>query len=248
MIDLSGVPPDQRQVILAAYEKHCTGRKSSHLGGKGRSASKGWAFLQHYNELLVHVELVGGRPTLFLKTEGHTTGITGVVPHLKSYIHKKKTGEGLEASPLLTAFAKEYPGLVDRRGAENYGKEYEELLGKLGLKGRMATARQVIEALFIKTGFQPEGNPAVKAFAQSASNDRLGRALSSYCDAATTVGAGGVKFRAGGLVTGPMIEHLRGVAKGLKDDGRQDTPRLFQETIATPQEIDRSLDYFCSCT
>ena len=45
MIDLAGLNVPQRGVVKAAYDKHLTGRKSSHLSGSGRSASKGWAFL-----------------------------------------------------------------------------------------------------------------------------------------------------------------------------------------------------------
>jgi hypothetical protein len=52
MIDLSAVPPPQRSTIESAMKKHCSGRKSSHLSGSGRSATNDWEFLNGYKELL----------------------------------------------------------------------------------------------------------------------------------------------------------------------------------------------------
>jgi hypothetical protein len=128
MIDLAGLSVAQRDNIESAYKSLCSSRKSSHLGGSGRSASEKWDFLQGYKELLVQYEAITGRPYLFLKAEGHTTGLSGIVPHLQSYLHKRKTGEGLQASPFLNAVAVATPGLVEPRAAENYDKGYEKLL------------------------------------------------------------------------------------------------------------------------
>ena len=138
MINLAELSNDQRSVIEQAYNKHCYGRMSSHLSESGRSASKGWEFLQGYKELLVQYESTKGKPYLFLKSEGHNF-ISGIVPHMRSWVHKKKHGVGLEASPALHALAhpvSAWAGPIEDRAAENYGKGYEKLLKELGLKGK----------------------------------------------------------------------------------------------------------------
>lgn len=245
MIDLGGLTVAQRDVVDQAFAAHCTSRKSSHLGGAGRSASKGWDFLAGYKELLVQNDSIKGRPYLFLKTEGHTTGLSGVVPHIQSYLHKRKTGEGLQSSPFLAAMAVAVPGLIEPRAAENYSKGYEKLVKKLGIPGRMATTRDVAERLFRQTGFRPNGNADVATFVMVADNHQLGTAITAYCDAASRVGAGGLQYRgAGNFVTGEMIRDLRAIARSLIDDGAIHRDRVHREIIATPAEIDASLDHF----
>ena len=245
MIDLASLTVAQRADIDKAFQTHCTSRKSSHLGGSGRSASKGWNFLAGYKELLVQNDTIKGRPFLFLKTEGHTTGLSGVVPHIQSYLHKRKTGEGLQSSPFLAAMAVAVPGLIEPRAAENYSKGYEKLVKKLGIKGRMATARDMAEALFTQTGFRPNGNADVATFVMVADNHQLGTALTAYCDAASQVGAGGLRYRGpGNFVTGEMIQDLRQLARSLIDDGAIHRDRVHREIIASPDEIDASLAYF----
>ena len=244
MIDLASLTNAQRAEVTKAFESICTSRKSSHLGGSGRSASKNWKFLKGYKELLVQNDSIKGRPYLFLKTEGHTTGISGVVPHLKSYMHKRKTGEGLQSSPFLAQMAINAPGLIEPRAAENYSKGYEKLVKKLGLKGRMNTSRDVIEELFKQTGYQPNGNPDISTFVMVSTNQQLGTALQAYCDAASLVGAGGTRYRAGDLVNGDMIRDLREVARSLVDDGATHRDRVHREIIASPAEIDASLAVF----
>jgi hypothetical protein len=246
MIDLSGLTVAQRDTVQAAYKAHCTSRKSSHLGGDGRSASEKWDFLKGYKELLVQYEAITGRPFLFLKAEGHTTGLSGIVPHLQSYLHKRKTGEGLQSSPFLNAVAVAAPDLVEPRAAENYDKGYEKLLKALKLKGTKVTCRDMAEALFKRTAYYPSGNLDVSTFVMVATNKQLGMALTRYCDAATIVGANGVKYRANGLVTGPMIQDLRKVAKTLVSDGDVSRNRVYREIVAKPDEIDTSLENFCS--
>jgi len=119
--------------VKVGYEK-LPSRKSSHLSGSGRSAHDGWAFLKGYAELLVQWQETGGRTYLMLKAEGHTTGITSLYSHLKSWLHKKRTGAGLMANADLNQIAT-YPGTpVIARGAENFSKEYEEFLKDLGKK------------------------------------------------------------------------------------------------------------------
>jgi hypothetical protein len=245
MIDLAGLSVAQRAEINKACETHCSSRRSSHLGGSGRSASKNFDFLRGYEELLVQNDAIKGRPYLFLKAEGHTTGLSGVVPHLQSYLHKRKTGEGLQTSPFLSQMAVNVPGLVEPRAAENYSKGYEKLLKKLGLKGKKVTARDMIEALFGLTGYRPNGNADIATFVMVSTNQQLGTALCAYCDAATLVGAHGIQFRGpGNLVTGEMIQDLRMLARSLIDDGANHRNRVHREIIATPAVIDASLAYF----
>lgn len=244
LLDLSGLTVAQRDTLQAAFKSHCTARKSSHLSGDGRSASNKWDFLQGYKELLVQYEAITGRPYLMLKAEGHTTGLSGIVPHLKSYLHKRKTGAGLEASPFLNTVATAVPDVVEPRAAENYDKGYEKLLKALKLKGKKVTARDMAEALFKRTGYPPSGNPDYATFVMVATNKQLGTALIGYCDAATNVGAGGVKYRAGDLITRPMIDDLRKLAKTLVADGDVSRNRVYREITIKPAEVDASLEVF----
>jgi hypothetical protein len=246
MVDLSGLSVAQRDTIQAAYNAHCSARKSSHLSGSGRSASEKWDFLQGYKELLVQYEAITGRPYLLLKAEGHTTGLSGIVPHLKSYLHKRKTGEGLQASAFLNAVALAVPDVVEPRAAENYDKGYEKLLKALQLKGKKVTARDMAEALFNRTGYRPGGNADVATFVMVATNKQLGMALTNYCDAASTVGANGVQYRGNGLVSGEMVQGVRNLAKALVADGDVSRNRVFREIVATPGAIDESLERFYS--
>lgn len=242
MLNLASLNPGRQKTVRDAYDKHCTSRKSSHLSGSGRSASKGWKFLNGYEELLVQYELTIGVPYLLLKAEGHTTGVSGIIPHLQSWNHKRKHGVGLEASPFLNALASTNP-LLEARAAENYDKAYEKLLEKvLKLKGRMTTVREVVPVLFQKSGYS---NRATGHYA-GLTNRQLGAELTRYCDATTMVGAGGVRYRAGGAITGDMIQSLRDIAKSLNDDGDTQTERVYREIRLTPVDADHSLIAFCT--
>ncbi len=240
MIDLGGLSPSKRDVIKSAYASHCTGRKSSHLSGAGRSASKGWNFLKGYHELLIQFEETKGRPYLFLKAEGHTTGMSGIIPHMQSWIHKKKHGEGLQASAALNALSVTSP-LVESRAAENYGKGYNKLLKDvLKLSGRNVTVREMMPALFKKTGY----NKFTPAFTMTATNRQLGDALSRYCQEASHVGAGGVRYRNAGQITTEMVSDLRKLAGTLQSDGDVSLRRVYREIRLKPTEIDASLQVF----
>jgi len=239
MINLAHLPDSQQQVIGAAYKKHCTFRKSSHLSGSGRSASKGWDFLKGYKELLVQFELTNGLPWLFLKSEGHTTGVSGVIPHLQSWVHKTKHGEGLQASPALNALANPvsaWAAAIEGRAAENYAKAYEKLLKDvLKLSGRQVTAREMMKALFKLTGFQAPAN-----FELTLNNQQLGNLLTQYCSTGVTA------QRAQKSITMDMIKDLRELAKSLTSDGAVYMHRVYREIRADPSEIDISLGVFCS--
>ena len=237
MVNLGGLSVSQRDVVKNAYKKHLSGRRSSHLSTSGRSASKGWDFLNGYAELLVQFEETTGRPYLFLKAEGHNTGLKGIIPHIKSWRHKKKHGVGLIASPALNQFAKSDPR-VESRAAENYGKHYKKLVKGLKLRGKKVTVREVVPALFKLTGYP---HPNLKMLAMTSSNQELGRALLDYCRAASTVGSGGVRFRADGKITGGMISDLKELAGTLQQDGTKILRRVFREVRVNPDEVDRSL-------
>jgi len=243
MIDLGQLSVNQRGVIEAAFTQYCTSRKSSHLSGAGRSASEGWAFLNGYDELLVQYEATKGHPYLFLKSEGHTTGLSGILPHMQSWLHKRKHGVGKLASPSLNALASPvsvWSATVEERAAENYAKGYGKLLKKvLKLHGKQVTAREMMVALFQKTAF-----PAPPNFEMNATNQQLGLMLAQYCDQASLVGAGGIRYRAGGAISGDMIKDLRKMAQTLQADGNVHMHRVYREIRANPAVVDVSLEAF----
>ncbi len=241
MISLDQLSNNQRDVIEMAYKKHCSGRKSSHLSGKGRSASKDWNFLAGYKELLVQYEATKGKPYLFLKSEGHTTGLSGIIPHMQSWVHKNKHGVGKQASPALNALANPvsaWAGAIEGRAAENYAKGYGKLLKDvLKLSGKRVTAREMMKALFQLTNFQAPAN-----FETTHTNQQLGALLTQFCSTGVTA------QRAQQSITMDMITDLRKLAQSLNDDGAIHMARVFREIRANPSEIDASLDVFCSTT
>ena len=243
MINLSNMGTQSKYAMATAY-KNMKKRPSSHLGGTGRSASPGWAFLKGYKELLIQIEETKGTQHMMLKCEGHTTGPAGFIPHLQSYFHKKKYGKGKTASEALNKMAHQSP-LVAARAAENYNKGYEELVNKvLGIKGRTATIRDVTCELFDKAGF----DTAHPELFVTAGNDVLGEELHRFCTLSeakmTPLGA-----RWNNLVlTESMLKDLRLLGDTLKKDGEAITPRVFNEVRVTPVEIDQSLRMFYSYT
>jgi len=239
MINLAGLSVAQRGVIEAAYMQHCSGRKSSHLSGEGRSASNGWEFLKGYKELLIQYETTKGHPYLFLKSEGHTTGISGIIPHMQSWVHKKKHGEGKQASASLNALANPvsaWAGAIEGRAAENYAKAYGRLLKDvLKLRGKQVTAREMMKALFQLTQFQAPPN-----FEMTLNNQQLGALLTQFCSTGVT------PQRAQKSITMDMIKDLRELARTLQSDGAVHMKRVYREIRANPSDIDQSLDVFCS--
>lgn len=145
------------------------GRKSSHLDGKGRSAHKGFAFLKGYEELLVQWVTTNERTYLMLKCEGHTTGLGGVVPHMQSYIHKRKHGVGLMSNQALNALATQGNTPIIERGAENFSKDYEAFLTQLGktrgvkkLDKATTSVRDMLVALTAETKWKTATNLQVQ--------------------------------------------------------------------------------------
>ncbi|WP_160151710.1 hypothetical protein [Microbulbifer sp. ALW1] len=121
--------------VKAGFKKLPT-RKSSHLSKSGRSAHSGWNFLVGYRELLVQWQETNDRTYLMLKAEGHTTGLSGIIPHLQSWHHKNKTGEGLQANATLHELARGNNLPIIARGAENFSNSYKTFLKELGKRRR----------------------------------------------------------------------------------------------------------------
>lgn len=137
-------------------------RRSSHLsvagaGPTGYSAHKGWSFLMGYSELLVQNEGDPQKPYLFLKCEGAPmSGLANTVEHGVDWAYKSFTGHGKCYSPALHNLAKDHPGLIDLRAAENFSKAFERLIQQLGLKGgTLVTVSQVVNAIYHLCHGQP---------------------------------------------------------------------------------------------
>lgn len=113
---------------------------SSHFSREGYSARQGWGFLNHYNELLVQLEEIRGRPFLFLKAEGHTTHGFDAIQHCVSLIVKRSP------SKELTAIADDT--FVAKRVAENFSSGYKTFLSKLNLKGKFITVLEMVQTLY----------------------------------------------------------------------------------------------------
>jgi hypothetical protein len=137
-------------------------RISSHLSKKGASAHEGWDFLKGYGELLVQVEGErAGSPYLYLKCEGHAleSGLSlSTILHGASWVKKTLTGSGATASKALNSLAKSSTN-VEARAAENFSKQYEKVLDRLGFSGTMTTVEQVIEELARRAGISAGGLP-----------------------------------------------------------------------------------------
>jgi len=229
--------------VQTAITECCTKRKSSHLSGKGYSASKGWNFLKHYHELLVQFEKTGNQYFLFLKAEGHTTNTSAIVPHAASWAHKEVYGYGKTASPELHKLASEKPDLVSSRSAENYAKGYKALLKEvLGLSGKKVLVHEMLDKLYKVTGFCHCTSVSVITKVSVASTSfELGRSLEEFCKAASRAGP----YRMAGKITEDMIKDLEAIAKTLmKDPPDKLTPRVYEEIRTTPYELDSSINYF----
>ncbi|MCA9062329.1 MAG: hypothetical protein KDA96_04705 [Planctomycetaceae bacterium] len=250
MINLAGLPEAQRDVIQSAVRARLKSRASSHLSKQGYSASSGWAFLKGYAELLVQYETIGGGHYLFLKAEGHTTGLGGIIPHLRSWHHKNKTGEGLTASPALNTLASAGNPMVteDGRAAENYASGYKKLVKQvLGLKGTTLTVRDVIPKLYEYTKY--EGHGGLSAGVNGTSNQNLGVSLSNFCkhvEKARTNPARPGRSADTRLqeITDDMLKDLKELARQLREDGSGKIHRIYKEIHAKPAELDSSLDVF----
>lgn len=243
MIDLGKLPRHQHESVFAAVRKVCIKRiGSSHLSKVGYSAREGWNFLKHYHELLIQCEETLGRPYLFLKAEGHTTGPSGIVPHLVSWAHKKWYGEGKTVSPDLNELALKSPELVSRRAAENYAVGYKALLKEvLHLKGKKVLVHELLAKLYSETGFKARTSISI-----TSTSSEWGESLEQYCELATNPGPMRLTYTKDGKITPEMISDLRAIAKTLKSDpGDKLFPRVFEEIRTNASELDASISKFC---
>ena len=106
--------------------------------------------------MLIQIEQTNGIPHLMLKAEGHTTDISQLPSHLRSWWHKKRTGKGLVANKDLEQYASDN-NKIESRAAENYDKGFEKVVKFVGLSGKMVTVREMICALFFKLRISVEG-------------------------------------------------------------------------------------------
>lgn len=256
MIDLVDIGLDHQNVLHGRIKKLLSSRVSSHLSGKGRSASKGWDFLNGYHELLIQFEYTKGRPFLLLKAEGHTTGLSGIGPHMASWWTKIKTGEGNTASPDLKSFANLSP-LVEGRAAENYAKGYESLVEWVGLTGKFCTVREVMFRFLKKVNY-PKNVGWTYHYFDRATNSELAQLLFNYVRNAranhANVFRGGKRYvrrkvvliKKEERVSDKMLSQLEELAQTLQNDGHVRKDRVYKEVRVRPSEIDQSLDYFYS--
>jgi len=133
-----------RETVRRGYNK-LPSRWTSHLHteNKGGAGSNGWRFLKGYHELLIQMETANGSDYLFLKCEGHPA-IS--VSHIKSYIHKKTHGVGLDVNEELLTVASDqemHVGINVRR-AENYSPHYKTLMQELGKKKHIKKHGEVV--------------------------------------------------------------------------------------------------------
>ncbi len=182
---------------------------------------------------------------MLLKSEGHTTTVRGILPHMHSWVHKIKHGEGLQASPALNAMtipASRWGAVIEGRAAENYAKHYKKLMKDvLEFRGRQVTARERMVALFRLTRFAAPPN-----FDTQCTNEQLGMMLDRYCVAVSPPRPTNAPLRAGGQITPEMVSDLRELATTLRGDGQVRTRRVFREIRVSPAEVDRSVATFCA--
>lgn len=229
-------------------------RWTSHLSETGRSAGEGYHFLKGYSELLVQLETDPGSRTayLFLKTEGHGAFSAA---HISSFFNKLKTGKGNTQSEALHHFAQEGTLGITERAAENYSNEYAALLKNLDIKGKVATAEEVIPAILSKLERKAplvNGNQwAVwKARWQRIPGMRMANAhIADLIDNVIipTANQPGLDGRHLGVLRS-AVPALRMMSINLRRDaqnfGEAQVPRVFEEVRVTPAMVDASLRDF----
>ena len=240
--------PSEAASVKVGFEKLPT-RKSSHLSKSGRSAHTGWEFLVGYRELLVQWQETQDRTYLMLKAEGHTTGLSGIIPHLQSWNHKRKTGEGLRANADLHNLTGNGSPII-ARGAENFDNTYKAFLKSIGKKRRdgattasslkavreakaTCTVRDMLNVLTIsRTGeWSNKSNREVRekltAMAQNPNE--------------TTFGAYGNVD-----ITPEIKAQFRRFAQLFKDENRPDAVynRFFEEVHVNPDQLSNAVREF----
>jgi hypothetical protein len=243
------------------FEKLDT-RLSSHLHKKARTAgSENWEFLRGYHELLVQWEEANGCEYLFLKFEGYPSVS---IPHIRSYFHKKKTGQGLDVNPELLLQAETDDELeISKRSAENYSKAYKAVLKTLGFKslmknkGEIVNVREAILAMVercrkiaklsnfdrhfivvLDTKLRRKGLEPNMRLDNRFSNRTVAEILEIVIEYCQTVRCDPDPFIAAVLAA---TDDLRRIANELRRDermGRTHTVRYFEEISVTPEQVD----------
>lgn len=238
----------EHQNVRGAYDRllqsgELQSRISSHLSGRGASAHEGWAFLHGYGELLVQIEgeRTGG-PYLFLKCEGHPMdGMISTLKHGASFLVKKLTHAGTTASPALHNLAKSST-TVEARAAENFGKTYEKLQGKLGLSGTEVTVGEVIAKLWQKAGFT-HSLPAQTL----ADTHALGRAMLGPQGIIAVFRKQAAQLKKAGIDFTPKLEkELTDLAERMVATAVAHPQQHYHELRVTPQELTQALTAFSS--
>jgi len=216
-------------------------RPSSHLGKAGASAHEGWSFLQGYGELLLQIEgEASGTPYLFLKCEGHPLeGVVSTVKHLASWAVKAVTHAGSTASDALHELATDSP-LVELRAAENFGKVYEKLHGKLGLHGKMVTVTDVLNALWKKCGFPNPLPPNA-----TANTHALGKAMLGPQGIIAVFKKQAAQLKKAGIEFTPELEkELTQLANRLLATSTPHPEQHYHELRATAGDLTQALAAF----
>jgi hypothetical protein len=244
MIDLRNVDVEKLSNVverLDARETRVFGKVlipgSSHFSRRAYSASQGWGFLNHYNELLVQIEEIRGRPFLFLKAEGHKTDGFDAIQHCLSLFVKRSPSKELHAIAV--------DGYVSKRVAENYtssllsrATSYETLLSKLKLKGKFVTVLEMVEALCGRLGTElPKvitGNTSV-----TKSEQHLSTALRNIVKADKVLGILVDKIGLDREDAEEVREDFLRIADQLEgSDPDFASTRVFCEVQVTPQELE----------
>jgi hypothetical protein len=200
----------------------------------------------------------GDKMFVFLKAEGHTAF---QIAHLKAFWAKLKTGEGATANPYLNNLAKDNPGMVQARGAENYSKSYEQLVKAVGLHGKTVTVREVLAEVFSLTrarlqSHPPAVHPPLPAIEPQAILDKPSSQIRTFVNdqlrpVIATLDPGWANYHAQNLMwlgafnTVVRDGSLNGVLDQMSRDaelsGDDQTPRYFQEITVDPAHLNTAL-------
>jgi hypothetical protein len=216
-------------------------RISSHLSKKGASAHEGWDFLQGYKELLVQIEgETTSAPYLFLKCEGHPMAdAISTLKHGLSFAVKWATNSGMTASPALHNLARSST-TVEARAAENFGKTFEKVQGKLGLSGTEVTVGEVVNGLWKKAGL-PDPAPA----GPRADTHTLGRAMLGANGIIARLGAKKAVLKKAGIDFDAKLEkELKELADRMVATSVTHPQQHYHELRVTPSDLTQSLSAF----
>jgi type IV secretory pathway TrbD component len=235
MIDLSRLPGPHILNIQHAISG-LPSRPSSHMSGKGHSASSGWKFLKGYSELLIQFEATSAAPSLLLKVEGHQLwSLMGFCPHAIGYVKKEWMpkrlggGSGLTANSALKSMARTDPR-IESRAAENFEEAYKKFIKLVGGNKSM-TIRQLIQTMHER--FEGEVDDSVSTMDAGQLGHRLSVLMIAHREKLVEIHP-------------QLLSDLQGMVIALRQDAKQITDRVFKEVRATGEAIDASIANFSS--